>query len=340
MSEKQKIVSLMRPTGKLHFGHYEGVLTNWVNLQNEFDCYWGIADWHALTTKYDSSENLSNDIIECVLDWLGAGIDPEKSTLYVQSLIPEIAVLHLLLSMITPNNWAERDPTLKDMVKILRDKGAENSDISLSYGLLGYPVLMSADILIFNAPFVPVGIDQVAHIEITRDIARRFNHIYKTDFFNEPKPKLTKIPLLLGTDGQKMGKSFKNDIKISDDEETTIKKIMSAMTDSSRLRRDDKGNPDNCVVVYKYYETFADEQTTQCVCAECKNAQRGCADCKRQIAAIVNKKFEPIRQRRNEYAADISNVKEILYEGSAKARKEAQNVLQKVNDIIGMYVCG
>ncbi len=338
MSEKQKLMSGMRPTGKLHFGHYEGVLTNWVKLQDEYDCYFAIADWHALTTKYDKTENLRTDVVECVLDWLASGIDPEKSTIYVQSLVPETAVLHLLLSMVTPNNWVERDPTLKDMVKILKEKGAENSEgISLSYGLLGYPVLQTADILSFNASLVPVGVDQVAHIEISRDIARRFNNIYKTEFFNEPHAKLTKIPMLVGVDGQKMGKSFNNDIKISDDEETTTKKIMRAMTDSARIRREDKGNPDNCVVVFKYYEIFADEKTVECVKCECKNAERGCADCKRQLAAIINEKFAPVRARRAEYANDIDKVKTIIADGSKKAQQEAQKVLASVNEIMQMY---
>ncbi len=337
MSAKEKLMSAMRPTGKLHLGHYAGVLTNWVKLQEDYDCYYGIADWHALTTKYDKTESFRTDIINCVLDWLASGIDPQKSTIYIQSLIPETAVLSLLLGMITPNNWVERDPTLKDMVKILKDKNSAAENLSLSYGLLGYPVLMTADILSFNVSVVPVGIDQVAHIEITRDIARRFNNTYNTQFFIEPKPKLTQIPMLVGMDGQKMGKSFHNDIKISDDADTTLKKIMQAKTDSSRLRRDDLGNPDNCEVVFKYYQFFADEQTVKCTCEECKSAKRGCADCKKQLAKIVNDKFAPIREKRNELANNLVYVKDIINEGSKKAQIVVQSVLAEVNEIMQMY---
>lgn len=249
---KEIIVSGMRSTGKLHLGHYLGVIDNWVKLQDQYESYFFVADWHALTTKYDKTENLKQDVNDVVIDWLASGIDPEKSTIYVQSLIPEIAELNVYLSMITPQNWVERDPTLKDMAKILHSKGEEGLNSQISYGLMGYPVLMSADIMALNAQKVPVGIDQVAHIEITRDIARRFNNIYKTDFFNEPTPLLNKCSLICGLDGNKMGKSFNNDIKISDTEEVTTKKIMTAITDTNRVRKDDLGNPENCLVAFKY----------------------------------------------------------------------------------------
>ncbi|MBQ2612042.1 tryptophan--tRNA ligase, partial [bacterium] len=214
---REIIMSAMRPTGKLHLGHYLGVIQNWVKLQDKYECYFGVADWHALTTKYDNTENLRQDCREVIMDWLASGIDPDKSVLYIQSLIPEIAELNIYLGMITPESWVEKDPTLKDMVKILREK--ESNAQQLNYGLLGYPVLMSADIMIFNADAIPVGIDQVAHIEITRDIAKRFNNLYKTDFFKEAKPLLNNCSLICGLDGNKMGKSFNNDIKISDTEE-------------------------------------------------------------------------------------------------------------------------
>ncbi|MBQ2645424.1 tryptophan--tRNA ligase, partial [bacterium] len=198
---KKNLVSGMRSTGKLHLGHYKGVLENWINLQNEYNCFYFVADWHALTTKFDKTENLKNDKLNVVMDWLACGVNPDKSTIYIQSEIPEIAQLHILLSMITPNNWVERDPTLKDMIKII--KSGEDNNVQMSYGLLGYPVLMSADIMTFNAEVVPVGVDQLAHLEITRDIARRFNNIYNVNLFNEPLPKLTQVPLLKGVDGQK-----------------------------------------------------------------------------------------------------------------------------------------
>ena len=200
---KDRIVTGMRSTGKLHFGHYLGVIQNLVKLQHEYECFFFVADWHALTTKYDKTETLRQDIKDVVIDWLASGIDPNIATIYVQSLVPEIAELNVYLSMVTPQNWVERDPCLKDMAKILRTKEGANSQIS--YGLMGYPVLMSADIMMFNAAAVPVGIDQVAHIEITRDIARRFNNIYKTDFFNQPKALLNNCCLICVLDGNKMG---------------------------------------------------------------------------------------------------------------------------------------
>lgn len=332
---KQKIVSGMRSTGKLHLGHYLGVIENWVKLQNEYDCHFFVADWHALTTKYDKTEDLRRNVLDVVTDWLSCGIDPEKSTVYVQSLIPQIAELNIYLSMITPQNWVERDPTLKDMVKILKSEEGINSQIS--YGLMGYPVLMSADIMMFNAQVVPVGIDQVAHIEITRNIVRRFNNIYKTGFFNEPVPKLTQTPLLCGLDGQKMGKSFNNDIKISDDEQTTVKKIMQAVTDKSRVRKYDPGHPDECEVVFKYWQVFADSQTVNTVSEECKAGERGCADCKRQLACTINEKFASIREKRRYYESRPDEVNTIIQDGSMKAKNKAQVILDEIRKIIKMY---
>ena len=364
MAQKKRIMSGMRPTGKLHIGHYLGALKNWVALQDEYDCYFAVADWHALTTKYDQTDELRQNVFEIVLDWLACGIDPEKSHIYVQSLIPQTAELHIYLSMITPQNWVERDPTLKDMVKAMRkdkpreafslpnlSKNAteeeENLAISqkmkeqdkeiISYGLLGYPVLQSADIMIFNADLVPVGKDQVAHIEMTRDVARRFNRIYKTGFFREAQPKLTEIPLLKGIDGEKMGKSFGNDIKIADDEDTTTKKIMKGITDRNRMRRDDAGNVENCEVIYPYYKIFTDEATCSAVKAECESASRGCADCKRQLAEIVNEYFRPIRTKRKELEQNPDYVHKIITEGSAKAACEAQLTIESVRKIIKMY---
>ena len=332
---KSNLVSGMRSTGKLHLGHYMGVLTNWVSLQDEFNCYYFVADWHALTTKYDKTENLRQDKLDVVLDWLACGIDPNKSTIYFQSRVLQIAELHVLLSMITPNNWVERDPTLKDMVKMIKNSDKENIS-QLNYGLLGYPILMSADIMALNGAIVPVGVDQLAHLEITRDIVRRFNNIYKTELFNEPKPRLTQVPLLAGVDGQKMGKSYQNDIKISDTEEVTSKKLMQCITDRSRVRKDDPGHPDKCEVAFKYYQTFADEQTINTVACECKAGQRGCADCKRQLGKIINEKFAPIREKRNEYLKDTDRVFDIINDGCKKAASEAEKVLKQVRDAVNI----
>ncbi len=331
----KRIVSGMRSTGKLHLGHYLGVIQNWVKLQHEYESFFFVADWHALTTKYDKTENLKNDVVDVVTDWLSCGIDPEISTIYVQSLVPEIAELNIYLGMITPQNWVERDPCLKDMAKILRTKEGTNSQIS--YGLMGYPVLMSADIMMFNSSFVPVGIDQVAHIEITRDIARRFNNIYNCEFFNEPKPLLNSCSLICGLDGNKMGKSFNNDIKISDTAEVTAKKVMSAITDRSRMRKDDPGHPSDCEVAFKYWEIFGSEDEVKTVKCECEKGLRGCADCKRQLGAKINEKLSQIREKRAYYDAHPEEVHKIIKEGSEKARIEAQKVLKEVRNLVNMY---
>ena len=332
---KQKIMSGMRPTGKLHLGHYLGVIDNWVKLQDEYECYFSVADWHALTTKYDKTETMREDVLNVVMDWLACGIDPNKATIYVQSLVPETAELHIYLSMITPQNWVERDPTLKDMAKILKSKEGMASQIN--YGLMGYPVLMTADILTFNADCVPVGIDQVAHVELTRDIARRFNHVYNTDFFVEPQPKLNNCSLICGLDGNKMGKSFNNDIKISDSAEVTAKKVMSAITDRSRMRKDDPGHPSDCEVAFKYWTIFGNETEIENVKCECEKGLRGCADCKRQLGAKINERLAEIRERRSYYENHIEEVEKIIKEGSQKARAEAQKVLEQVRKLVKMY---
>jgi len=350
-------MSGMRPTGKLHLGHYMGVLKNWLLLQDDYDCFFAIADWHALTTKFDQTENLRQDILDVALDWLACGINPEKSTIYVQSLVPETAELHLLLSMITPQNWVERDTTLKDMVKILRGTTEESEEYKknaieaanwgcslstnqsslISYGLLGYPVLQTADIIQFNASLVPVGKDQLAHLEISRDIVRRFNHIYKTALIKEPQPKLTETPLLKGIDGQKMGKSFNNDIKISDSEEVTTKKIMQAITDRNRIKKTDPGNPENCEVVCPYYEIFADEETVKKQRHNCENALWGCADCKRELASIINSQFKDVREKRLEFEKNPAYIHEIIKTGSQKARNEAALFLKEIKKAMRLY---
>lgn len=331
----KRIVSGMRPTGKLHLGHYLGVIRNWVKLQKEYESFFFVADWHALTTKYDKTETLKDDVFDVVADWLSCGIDPEVSTIYVQSLVPEVAELNIYLSMVTPQNWVERDPCLKDMAKILRTKEGANSQIS--YGLLGYPVLMSADIMMLNSTYIPVGVDQVAHIEITRDIARRFNNIYKCDFFNEPEPLLNECSLICGLDGNKMGKSFQNDIKISDTAEVTAKKVMTAITDRSRIRKDDPGHPDECEVAFKYWKIFGDDDEVQTVRCECEKGLRGCADCKRRLAEVINAKLAPIREKRAYYEAKPEVVHQIIKDGSEKARIEAQKVLKEVRKLVRMY---
>jgi tryptophanyl-tRNA synthetase len=269
------------------------------------------------------------------MDWLACGIDPEKSTIYVQSLVPEIAELNIYLGMITPQNWVERDPTLKDMAKILKTKEGQGQQIN--YGLMGYPVLMSADIMMFNADYIPVGIDQVAHIEITRDIARRFNNLYGEEFFKESKPLLNNCSLICGLDGNKMGKSFNNDIKISDTSEVTSKKIMTAITDRSRIRKDDLGHPDECEVAFKYWQIFGTEDEISTARIECEKGLRGCAQCKRQLGDKINSEFEKIRERRRYYEEHPEIVEKIIEEGSAKARVKAKEILAHVRKLVRMY---
>jgi len=331
---KKVIVSGMRTTGKLHLGHYLGVIKNWAKLQDDYDCYFFAADWHALTTKYDDTNELRQNTIDVITDWLACGIDPEKSVIYVQSLVPEVAELNVYLGMITPQNWVERDPTLKDMAKILKTKEGQGSQIN--YGLMGYPVLMSADIMMMNADLVPVGSDQVAHIEITRDITRRFNNLYG-EFFHEAQPLLNECALICGLDGNKMGKSFKNDIKISDTEEETAKKIMTAITDRSRLRKDDLGHPDECEVAFKYWQIFGSESEVAQVREECEKGLRGCAQCKRELGAKINSVLSPIRERRRYYEQNPQLVEEIIRTGSQKARQRAGEVLDKVKDLVKIY---
>ncbi|MCA9816260.1 MAG: tryptophan--tRNA ligase [Cyanobacteriota/Melainabacteria group bacterium] len=331
---RKRIMSGMRPTGRLHIGHYLGVLTNWVQFQSDYESFFSIVDWHALTTKYMQTENIQQDVFEVALDWLSVGIDPEVATIYVQSGVPEIAELHLLLSMITKQNWVEREPTLKDMIRMLAQDEKEAQD-RCTYGLIGYPVLMSADILAFKGELIPVGKDQESHLEFARDLARRFNSIYKVDYFPEPKPRFTETPLLKGVDGQKMGKSYGNDIKIADTEEDTKKQVKKMITDRTRIAKSDPGHTDLCEVPWPYYNIFAKASTEQ-VKDECESAKIGCVDCKMRLADHINDYFRPVRERRRELAEDPRRVMEILEAGNLKARETAKQTLSDVREIMGL----
>ncbi|MBY0356508.1 MAG: tryptophan--tRNA ligase [Candidatus Obscuribacterales bacterium] len=330
----QRIMSGMRPTGRLHLGHYFGALLNWLEFQDKYESYFSIVDWHALTTKYQNTGEIAGNIHEIALDWLSTGINPEIATIYVQSAVPEIAELHLLLSMITPQNWVEREPTLKDMVKMLAADEAEAKE-KVTYGLLGYPVLMTSDILTFRANLVPVGKDQASHLEFARDTVRRFNHIFNTDFFPEPQPKFTSTPLLKGVDGQKMGKSYNNDIKLADSEADTIKKVKQAITDRTRIAKADPGHTDLCEVPWPLYQIFGSNITEQ-VKTECESAQIGCVDCKTRLAGLINDFMRPIREKRETLAQDPERVRKILEHGNNKARKTAQETLNGVRDLMGL----
>ncbi|MDX2084649.1 MAG: tryptophan--tRNA ligase [Candidatus Melainabacteria bacterium] len=322
------VMSGMRPTGRLHLGHYIGVLKNWVRLQHDYTCYFMVADWHALTTKYNDTASLREHILELAIDWLAAGIDPQKATLYVQSSIPEEAELHLLLSMLTPNKWVETDPTLKDMVQMMSE--------DLTYGLLGYPVLQTADILAVRGELVPVGKDQLAHLEISRDIARRFNHLYQTELFAEPRPLLTEVPLLNGLDGRKMGKSYGNAIYLADTPEDTWQKIRTAVTDPARVKRDDPGNPDACQAVFPYYQVFASAEETEQTARECREASRGCMDCKKRLTEILNQELAPMRERRAELEQDKAQVQAVLKEGGTTARSQCRQTMAAVRQAMNL----
>ncbi len=325
----KRVMSGMRPTGRLHLGHYVGVLKNWVQLQHQYQCHFSIVDWHALTTKYDDTSTLNDNIINLALDWLAAGINPETALIYVQSQVPEIAELHLLLSMITPNKWVETDPTLKDMVKMLHE--------DLTYGLLGYPILQAADILSVKGDLVPVGKDQLAHLEIARDIVTRFNNLYDTQVFPSPKPLLTETPLLPGVDARKMGKSYGNAIYLSDSEDETWAKLKPGITDPARIKRTDPGQPENCEVIYKYYQVFVPQEGQTLAAEECRSATRGCMDCKKILAEFINEELKPLRQRRIELAKDIGQVQQILERGSAQAKDVCSQTLQDVRKAMKLF---
>jgi tryptophanyl-tRNA synthetase len=331
----KRILSGMRPTGRLHIGHYFGALTNWLDFQSKYESYFMIADWHALTTKIGNTAQIKNDIAEIALDWLSVGIDPEQSTIFVQSGVDEIAKLHLLLSMLTPQNWVEREPTLKDMVRMLSED-EEDARNKATYGLFGYPVLMTSDILSFKGELVPVGKDQESHLEFARDVARRFNSLYGVSYFPEPQPKFTSTPLLRGVDGQKMGKSYNNDIKIAYTPEETTKVVKQAITDRTRLTRKDPGHTDLCEVPWPMYQIFGSPDINAQVKKECESGEIGCVDCKTKLAGLINEFFRPMRERREKLAKDPETVRKLLEHGNLKARKTAKQTLNDVQEIMGL----
>jgi len=321
---KQRVLSGMRPTGRLHLGNYLGALDNWVRFQDEYECYFFIADWHALTTDYADTHEIRANIRELAVDMLASGIDPARSTLFVQSAVPEHAELHLLFSMFTPVPWLERVPTYKE-------KQQEDTTKDLStYGFLGYPVLMAADILIYKAHVVPVGVDQVPHLELTREIARRFNTLYRP-VFPEPQPKHTEVPKLLGTDGHKMSKSRGNTIELGEAPEAIAAKIKPMVTDPARKRRTDPGNPDVCPV-YDYHRVFSPPATQGEAAQGCRTAGIGCLDCKGMLLRHLLPALAPIRERRLELARDPGRVEEVLREGSKRAQQAAAATMAEVRD--------
>ena len=393
-----RVLSGMRPTGSLHLGHYHGVLKNWVKLQHEYECLYFVADWHALTTHYDTPEVVEQNVWEMVIDWLASGVDPAQSTLFIQSRVPEHAELHLLLSMVTPLGWLERIPTYKDQQEKLVDR-----DLA-TYGFLGYPLLQSADILIYRANLVPVGEDQVPHVEFTREIARRFNHVFgreegfeqkaegaikklgakrarlyrqlRTKFMekgdvdalaaarelveeaqnlpigdrerlfgyiegggkvilSEPQALLTEASKMPGLDGQKMSKSYDNTIGLREDAESIARKIRTMPTDPARVKRSDPGTPEKCPV-WQFHLVYSDEKRKQWVQQGCRGAGIGCLECKQPVIDAVLEEQKPMRERAQRYLDDPTLVRSIIADGCEKARKQAQETLREVKDVMGL----
>ena len=361
--QRPRILSGMRPTGKLHLGNLVGALQNWVKLQNDYESFHFVADWHMLTTGYENTLDLRQDTWEMVTDWLACGLDPNKATFFVQSRLPEHAELHLLFSMVTPLSWLERVPTYKEQLENIQDH-----DIN-TYGFLGYPLLQAADILMYKANAVPVGEDQVPHVELTREVARRFNTMYgkvhgavmvklggKTyqeqslqgraemvqrglvtvdTIFHEPEALLTSAPRLPGTDGRKMSKSYKNAIFLTDAPDVVSKKLATMVTDPARKRRSDPGNRDVCPV-FDLHKIFSTSETIDRVNRECRTAEIGCVDCKMLVAGHLNAFLAPIQERRKPYEQNPQKVWDILEDGTERARKVAQKTMAEVRKAVNL----
>jgi len=348
---KKIILSGMRPTGKLHLGHLVGALDNWVKLQDEYQCFFMVADWHALMSEYENPQSLKENILDNVVDWLSLGISPQKSTIFIQSHVKEHLELCMIFSIITPLGLLERCPTYKEQMREIT-----NRDLS-TYGFLGYPVLQAADILLYKAEVVPVGEDQLPHLELTRQIVRKFNHlypvrdktpkaadgclwqpvsngVYKKELFPEPKALLTKTHKLLGLDGRKMSKSYNNYIALSEEPEAIRKKIMSMFTDPTRIRVTDPGHPDKCNV-HSYYAVFAPERKKE-IDERCRKAEIGCTDCKKELAQILIKFLEPVQEKRKELLENKKQVFDILEEGEKKAREAAAKTISEAKQLINL----
>ena len=325
----KRILSGMRPTGRLHLGNLHGALGNWVELQNSgsYDCFYFVADWHAITSEYASTQDIRNNSVNMVIDWLAAGLDPGKSTLFVQSAVKEHAELFLLLSMITPLAWLTRNPTYKEMQAELSSK-----DLS-TFGFLGYPVLQAADIIMYKAYGVPVGVDQLPHIELTREIARRFNFIYQKEVFPVPEPLLTRVPKLLGIDGRKMSKSYDNSIYLSDRGKELHQKIASMFTDPQRMRKKDPGDPDICNV-FTFHGLYSSAENAAEINQACRVAGIGCTDCKKMLAARIEEALAPVHERMDYYQRNMKEIHDIIVNGNKQATAVAGATLAEVRDTV------
>ncbi|MBL8168644.1 MAG: tryptophan--tRNA ligase [Acidobacteria bacterium] len=318
----KRIVSGMRPTGKLHLGNYEGALKNWVKLQDSYECFYFVADWHALTSDYADTSQINANIMAMATDWLAAGLDPQKSVIFVQSLVPEHAELHIYFSAVTPLGWLERVPTYKEQRENITDKDLGN------YAFLGYPVLQAADICMYKAHFVPVGQDQVAHVELTREIVRRFNNFYG-DVFPEPDALLTETPKLVGLDGRKMSKSYNNTIELGDGPDVIREKVRQMITDRTRIRKADPGHPEDCDVC-KMHRLYVAADVADKYDDDCRNARIGCVERKRALADALSEYLAPITERLQYYRAHQDEVRDILLAGTERARAEAGRILGEV----------
>lgn len=329
--KRKRVLSGMRPTGKLHLGNYVGALQNWVGMQDQYECYFCVVDWHALTTDYADTSQVKENSLEVAFDWLAAGLDPAKSVIFMQSHVPAHAELHLLLSMITPLGWLERVPTYKEQRENIKDR-----DLG-TYGFLGYPVLQAADILIYKADVVPVGEDQVAHVELTREVARRFNGFYgtKKPVFPEPQSLLTPAAKLPGTDGRKMSKSYGNTIMLADPEPVVRQKLKTMVTDPARVRRSDPGNPDVCPVG-DLHKIFSSKETMAKVNEGCRSAGIGCIECKGWAADALLQLLSPIQERRRKFEENPKLAWDILEAGSERARKVSGETMEDVRASMGM----
>lgn len=324
---RKRILSGMRPTGRLHLGNYHGALENFVRLQDEYECFFMIADWHALTTNYENTSSIREHTRELAIDFLSAGLDPERCTIFVQSDVKEHAELHLLFSMIVPLGWLERVPTYKEQLRQLEGRQIAN------YGFLGYPVLQSADIAVYRAEAVPVGEDQIPHLELTREIVRRFNSLYKP-VFPEPVPLLTKASLLPGVDNRKMSKSYGNSILMADEPKVVSEKVRAMVTDPGRIRKNDPGNPEICTV-YAFHKVYSPEEQTE-IAAACRAGTIGCVECKRRLADKLEQYWAPKREKRMELEKRPHLVDEVLAEGAKKARAAAKETLELTREAIGL----
>ena len=324
-SRPKRVLSGMQPSGLMHLGNYLGALQNWKQLQTEYECYFFVADWHALSTNYADTSRVREFVRELLIDWLAAGIDPNRSIVFIQSRVPEHAILHLLLSMIIPLSWLERNPTYKEKQEEIKEK-----DLT-TYGFLGYPVLQAADILLYKPDFVPVGKDQLPHLELTREVARRFNDLYKQQVFPEPKEHLTKFPKVPGTDGRTMSKSYGNTINLSDTEPVVRQKLKTMVTDPARVRRMDPGNPELCPV-FDFHNMFSSLPIIEQVNRECRTAEIGCIDCKKLVADRVVETLKPMWDARAALLKNPSEIDDLVQAGSQRAAVVAKATLNEVTE--------